>query len=214
MWQIPVEETCLACIALLLVYTVLNPYYFRVALASGTRLSVVEAVSESFTQAVGDSGVPNVVMGLHNVAQRVVGLEMLDVAIALVGYYPYPNLSATAFLNEFLNSSWYSNAAPGHFGYFIIAAGSVPWGLLLGFAALGLFLMVAIRFDRAYMQDGRVTELLLGLTFVTNILVLLIDGDYPLSSNYIQLVFNMVAVYFLSRWLVGEGKPVTNHVVS
>ena len=183
--------------ALLSLYTLLNPYYFRAALSNDLNLGPVETITESFRQATDSSVATPLLLGLRNVSVRVTGLHAMDWAIKITEALPGPQRDPVRFLNEFFNSGE-SNLAAGHFGYFMFATGSHPIGLLMAIVVLGLYFAPILWLDHKAMKpNGGTRHLLLGLVLILNLMPFLVDGRYEITSYYFQLAFSLIVAIFL-----------------
>jgi len=172
--RLRVVQVVLPLAAIALLYSFLNPYYFRVAIRDGHTSSPVEMIirsAHSARDAV--SGPQRYIIGLRNLSHRITGIAPMQIAIESTlrrtswGRRPFVREQVGEFYNyEILDTGEFTRNACGHFGFFILLFDDHVVGFVVGCIVLCLYLAVALWLDSRAQRTGSRVYTMLGVLYV------------------------------------------------
>lgn len=189
-------------LVILSVYTVINPFYFRVAIDENSDSSPIQLLKESFESASflnASSRKEHILSSSRNLSYRITSVIPMQQAIdssSIAGVRLLSDVSGY-YNEEILPTPEGTNEALGHFGFFMILFGNHVLGFFVGLLVLLFIFFVCFRLDRHNVKSGTGQRSLLGLMFVLTLLPFLLDGNYDNLSGYLHIAFSLMFIRFV-----------------
>lgn len=176
-----------------IIYGVLNPYYFRVAIRKEGKLNIVTALTESLTSRMESDyvGGRGLLRGFWFMSNRLNGFYPMCWCIDDAQLYPHFKTNVYTHINRSLMIEPGTNVGTGFFGFFMSMLGNAPLGIVAAFLTLTLFAWINFRIERIFPDS------FMSFAYCCSLLPILLQGKVEYLGSYFSIAFNMATVYFI-----------------